>query len=82
MSTSKAVRVRLNGSVAKASPLQLSNYIYSLAERGYNIRVRYVSPLDFIPELPFMSRFFRLVLFRTGLWKRQLWLELVITPSK
>jgi hypothetical protein len=78
---SKAVRVRLNGSVAKASPLRLSNYIFDLAARGYKIHIRYVSLLDFVPELPLVSRLLRFILFKTGLWKRQLWLEVSISRS-
>jgi hypothetical protein len=76
---SKAVRVRLNGSIAKASPLQLSNYIFDLAERSYKIHIRYVSLLDFVPELPLISRLTRFILFKTGLWKKQFWLEVSIS---
>jgi hypothetical protein len=71
------VIVRLNGKTVKT----LSNYIYGLAERGYKIHIRSVSLLDFIPSLPLVSRLFRLVLFRTGLWKKTLWVELSITTN-
>lgn len=75
--------IRLNGNTARTSPVWLSHYICDLANRGYKIHIRYVSLLDFVPDFPLVSRFIRLALFRTGLWKKQLWLELRINkPAK
>ena len=78
---SKIVRVRLSGSTARTSLVWLSNYSCSLAERGYRVHIRYVSLLDFIPDFPLVSRLLRLILFRTGLWKKKLWIELRLSRA-
>jgi hypothetical protein len=73
--------IRVNAEAVRGmeNAIKFSNVIYDLAERGYKIHIRYVSLLDFVPELPLVSRLLRFILFKTGLWKRQLWLEVSIS---
>jgi hypothetical protein len=75
--------IRVNAEAVRGmeNAIKFSNVIYDLAERGYKIHIRYVSLLDFIPELPLVSRLLRFILFKTGLWKRQLWLEVSISRA-
>ncbi|WP_288007749.1 hypothetical protein [Thermofilum sp.] len=76
--------VKINPAVLgdKASAARLYNYVYALAHRGYEVRVRYVSPLDLVPRVPLLSRLLRLILLGTGLWKKTLWVEVSATPSR
>jgi hypothetical protein len=75
--------VRINPAVLgdKGSVEKLYSYVYALAQRGYEVRVRYVSPLDLVPRVPLLSRVLRLILLWTGLWKKTLWVEVSVAPS-
>jgi hypothetical protein len=76
--------VRINPAVLgdKGSAEKLYSYVYTLAHRGYEVRVRYVSPLDLVPGVPLLSRVLRLILLGTGLWKKTLWVEVSAAPSR
>jgi len=66
----------------KASAARLYSYVYALAQRGYEARVRYVSMLDLVPKVPILSRVLRLILLGTGLWKKTLWVEVSALPNQ
>jgi hypothetical protein len=76
--------VKINPAVLadKANATRLYNYVYALAKRGYEVRVRHVSPLDLVPRVPLLSRLSRLILLCTGLWKKTLWVEVSALPNR
>jgi len=79
----KAGPIRINPAVLgdKANATRFYNYVYALAQRGYEVHVRHVSPLDLVPRVPLLSRLSRLILLWTGLWKKTLWVEVSALPN-
>jgi len=75
------IRVNARAVRGMENAVKFNNMIYSLAKRGYRVHIRYVSLLDFIPDFPLVSRLLRLILFRTGLWKKKLWIELRLSRA-
>ena len=65
----------------KANATRFYNYVYALAQRGYEVHIRHVSPLDLVPRVPLLSRLSRLILLWTGLWKKTLWVDVSALPN-